>query len=267
MLRLYSVFRIANRYQPKSSFAGKILMLFVAFSFCFLNAWTQKPAKKMMDVVYLKDGGVLKGKIQEIRPGEVVKVEIMGGSIFVIKMSDVEKITEEPLTKSFGTKPPHVYREGIGYSTNTTLGMMIAGLGEVRYSIQTVHGVHLNPRITVGAGIGIDRYDIADRLVPVFLDARGDINPNNPCAIYYYGQIGLAFDWLADNFAETEEIEIGPTWALGMGMKFNMRQNLRWLINFGFREVGMARTTNWGTGTRRIEYTNRGVVIGFGIQY
>jgi len=48
-----------------------------------------------VDVVYLKNGGVIKGMIIEQVPNVQVKIQTKDGSIFVHKMDEIEKITKE----------------------------------------------------------------------------------------------------------------------------------------------------------------------------
>lgn len=52
------------------------------------------------DVVYLKNGSVIKGAVLEQIPDKTVKIQTSDGSIFVFQMSEVERITKE------GVPPP-----------------------------------------------------------------------------------------------------------------------------------------------------------------
>ena len=47
------------------------------------------------DVVYLKNGAVIRGEIIEQVPGESLKIQTRDGSIFVYKMEEVSKISKE----------------------------------------------------------------------------------------------------------------------------------------------------------------------------
>jgi hypothetical protein len=49
-----------------------------------------------IDVVYLKNGSIIKGMIMEQIPEKTIKIKTTDGSIFVYKMIDVLKITKEP---------------------------------------------------------------------------------------------------------------------------------------------------------------------------
>ena len=49
-----------------------------------------------IDVVYLKNGSILKGLILEQTPNVSLKIQTNGGSIFIYKMEEIEKIIKEP---------------------------------------------------------------------------------------------------------------------------------------------------------------------------
>lgn len=63
-----------------------------------LAAWAQQ----YIDVVHLKNGGMVKGTIIEQVPGVSLKVQTADGSVFVFQMSEVEKMTKEKSQKAFG---------------------------------------------------------------------------------------------------------------------------------------------------------------------
>lgn len=53
-------------------------------------------AEPKQDIIYKKDGSMLRGELieQDFKNG-VYKIELIGGSVFVVKESDIEKITKE----------------------------------------------------------------------------------------------------------------------------------------------------------------------------
>lgn len=51
--------------------------------------------KQYVDVVYLKNGSVIRGIIIEQVPNVSIKIETAGGSVFVYKMEEVERMTKE----------------------------------------------------------------------------------------------------------------------------------------------------------------------------
>lgn len=66
------------------------LVIVIVFSVSLLVAQTT-----FRDVVYLKNGGVIKGVILEMVPDKTVKIQTSDGSVFVYNMSDVDRITKE----------------------------------------------------------------------------------------------------------------------------------------------------------------------------
>lgn len=82
-----------------------ILALVALISFAMPAA-----AQQYQEVVYLKNGSVIKGTVIEQIPGQSVKVQTQDGSIFVYKMSEVDKIVKEDLQQS-QTKPATTIRE------------------------------------------------------------------------------------------------------------------------------------------------------------
>ena len=53
-------------------------------------------APRMEDVVYLKNGGIVRGMIYEQVPWESLKIHTQDGSVFVFEMGEISRITKEP---------------------------------------------------------------------------------------------------------------------------------------------------------------------------
>ena len=68
----------------------RILALLVVFSQSFGFAQEQ-----LQDVVYLKNGSIIRGDIIEQIPNKTIKVKTSDGSVFVYSMNDIERITKE----------------------------------------------------------------------------------------------------------------------------------------------------------------------------
>jgi len=49
----------------------------------------------MQDVVYLKDGSVIRGAVVEQIPGISIKIQTRDGNLFVFKMEDIDRIAKE----------------------------------------------------------------------------------------------------------------------------------------------------------------------------
>ena len=54
-------------------------------------------AQSLEDVVYLKDGTIVRGIIIEQIPGESLKIQTQGGSVFLYTLEEIAKIVKEPV--------------------------------------------------------------------------------------------------------------------------------------------------------------------------
>jgi hypothetical protein len=71
---------------------------FIFMTFCLgfiINSFSIYAQGEMQDVVYLKNGSIIKGTIIEQIPNESIKIETNEGSIFVYKIEEVSKIIKE----------------------------------------------------------------------------------------------------------------------------------------------------------------------------
>lgn len=135
-------------------------------------------AQTMQEVVYLKNGSVVRGIIIEQIPNVSLKIRTADGSIFAYEMADVDKITKEPSLSSlggangrYGKGPARGYRGfvDLGYSVG------VGELGEDRLDFTTSHGYQFNPYIFAGVGAGVDYFpDSYSVSVPVFAHARSE---------------------------------------------------------------------------------------------
>jgi len=86
---------------PISEFSNSYLFFICMFLFAFF-ALALLPesiyAQETTDVVYLKNGDILRGIIVEQIPFESIKMELPGGSTITVKYSDIAKITKERLS-------------------------------------------------------------------------------------------------------------------------------------------------------------------------
>ena len=96
-------------------------------------------AQTVVDVVYLKNGSVIRGTIVEQVPGESLKVQTANGSIFVYTLDEVEKMTkeeveEEEVSRPTGSKKYPVVALGL------SLGVPIVSFGLLDGSGQFYNG-------------------------------------------------------------------------------------------------------------------------------
>ena len=153
------------------------------------------------DVVYLKNGSVIRGVLIEQIPNVSLKIQTKDNNVFVYKIDEVLKIAKElpPQTpnniyNSNSNNEP-IGRVPIDYKKSgyTNISELVIGIGSDKsFGFQTINGLQLTPITFVGVGVGIDKYNIATML-PIFFDIRfnflkKDISP------YYNLGIGYALN-------------------------------------------------------------------------
>lgn len=97
-----------------------LLVLTIVLSASFAFAQTS-----LQDVVYLKNGSIIRGDIIEMVPGETVKIMTADGCVFIYGFADVEKFTKE--------RPMYYGRTAIKKKSPLAAGVMsyfMPGLGQ-----------------------------------------------------------------------------------------------------------------------------------------
>ena len=84
---------------------------------------------KYQDVVYLKNGGIIRGTIIEQVPNKSIKIETVDKSVFVYQMDEIEKFTKEQLNvESSGLRNNSEKRKGfIGLSLGASIPVGVYG--------------------------------------------------------------------------------------------------------------------------------------------
>lgn len=105
-------------------------ILFVACLaiFCSTPLFSQTSAR---DIVYLKNGSIVKGIIIEQVPNKSLKIETADGSIFVYEFSEIERIEKEGTGAS--SRPPELQEPRKSFLTKTLFtiqGALVVPLGE-----------------------------------------------------------------------------------------------------------------------------------------
>ena len=72
----------------------------ILFLACLMGMTFAFAQSSLQDVVYLKNGSIIRGDIIEMVPGETVKIMTADGSVFVHDFADVEKFTKEQPTNA-----------------------------------------------------------------------------------------------------------------------------------------------------------------------
>ena len=98
-----------------------------------IGLFTEAEAQIVEEVIYLKNGSVVRGIIVEQIPNETLRIRTKGGSEFVFKMSEVLKITKElPVVEppGPGRLPPSSYIKQKDPTMAAILSFLLTGTGQ-----------------------------------------------------------------------------------------------------------------------------------------
>jgi hypothetical protein len=185
-------------------------------------------AQNYQEVVYLKNGSIIKGVIVEQIPGVSLKVKTADGSIFAYSIDEVEKTTKEEITQrtnNYGIKNgfrPRGYRGFVELGGATGVG----DYGDGVFSFSTSHGYQINPYFYLGLGLGLDyhtSWEIA--IVPVFIDIRTNFIDNSISPFFDIKAGHSLFDgaglYLNPNIGIS--FSFSPKFALNLGVGCNIQ--------------------------------------------
>lgn len=158
-------------------------------------------AQQMQDVVYLKNGSIIRGAVLEQVPGGNVKIQTADGSVFVYPMADVQKIQKEKSRVSTSSNNTVVfynnpYKDSPAYQkkdADELYGWEKAprfrgfveqtstfGVGDYdydRYGLQASFGCQIIPYLYVGAGVGAEYWTDAEVWsAPIFAHVRTEFH-------------------------------------------------------------------------------------------
>lgn len=191
----------------------------------------------MEDVVYLKNGSIIRGVITEQVPNQSVKIQTRDRNLFVFKYDEIEKITKENipvenLTK--GSKGTEFKKKGF---INLTEINYCHGIGSVyvqdyyeksdaySFGFRTVSGYQFNEHLSLGIGVGIDKYNNATYL-PITFDVRATILKGKVSPVFA-ASIGYAVGSNTINYG----LFINPQ----IGFKTYISKNVAYLFNVGLK--------------------------------
>lgn len=193
---------------------------------CLLLVTTGVCAQKgYQDVIYLKNGSVVRGMVVEQVPGVSIKIETPDRSVFVFAMADVERITKETIERgavaNAGVSRGYQGLVAVGY------GIGVKQYGLDRAKVDVVNGYRSGPHLMAGLGFGLRAYTgdtAATLLVPLFVQVRFHFL-DRKITPYLAVQGGTAFD--ANDGFQT----MGPLFGGELGV--SIRSGKRTMLHFG----------------------------------
>jgi hypothetical protein len=209
-------------------------ILLTALLFCM--GWVVVAQNIQQDVVYLKNGGIMRGSIIEFIPEKYLKIETIGGNVFVYQVGEIEKCVKEPINESTYNNPDVNYKSGMtmhtdsssithGYygvfefATGVSAGYMN---GALRTKINFINGYRVCPWFATGLGFGFRFYPGNEVFMPFFVDLRTNFM-NKRTSPYF--SLGTGYSLCLSN-VNNGGFMLTPTVGVSVKLKKRMAINL-----------------------------------------
>lgn len=241
------------------------------------------------DVIYLKNGSIIRGKITEQKFGESLKIELLGGSIFVFNEGEIDSIKKENVRKAKLERiRKDYYRKDRGYRNITQLGLIYGvnlkndddpyayydnnNKDDLGLSIHTINGYQLWPYLYVGAGVGIERFiSYKQTFSPFYVRVSSEFLKRKVTP-YVFVDGGYAVMWKQrNNDYQSFENKGGAYASAGGGIRIYTRSRTSVLLSAAYR-MNMSETkwwyTMWSDGSYyTIKRTYHRMVVGIGVTF
>ncbi|MGB1207126.1 MAG: hypothetical protein ACPG5B_15880 [Chitinophagales bacterium] len=231
----------------------KIVLLIILFQ-CLVCGSILAQNLEKEDVIYLKNGGVIRGTIIEYVADGAIKIEVVGQNILVFETDEVEKMQKEAVL-TYRKKKRGVYFSESRYANHSSFGILFSQNDGVSSSIETVNSYRIKPYLSLGAGVGLmwmNTWRLGwARAMPIFVDVRGDVLPKARTTPFYYTQIGYGIDTAGEL---NDERKGGVYFALGTGIKIRTRSKMAFTFGIGYMHQHQEiRETDWWNDGQIIE--------------
>ena len=216
----------------------------------------------MEDVVYLKNGSIIRGIIIEQVPNQSIKIQTKDRNVFFYKLDEIEKMTKEnlPIENTQVQKEKKSFKlvefKKSGY-INITEGYYCLPLVSAQgyeyfrgtsYGIRTVNGYQFNEQFALGIGIGIEKgtnflnydrnyaYPGNVRFIPLTLDIRTSL---------LKGRVSPTFNFNGGYVIGLSDMKNGYHASTNLGIKVFITNNIAYLFNLGIKAQTQEIRT-WG---------------------
>jgi len=229
--------------------------------------------KAKLDVVYLKDGGMVRGHITEYILDKHLIIQSLSGETYTFKPHEIDRREREVIKSGKNKELREIQIKDKGYYNVTQFGLLISSgsNSETSPRLTTINGMRINRYVQVGLGASADfYYDF--NLFPVFLDVRGDVLKGQITPQYYIqGGYALTGTTVQNDWGWATKSKGGLMIGGGLGMKINTRSTVGFLLTVGYQHQRAERQSGWDDGDGNINWDtidklgfNR-LSIGFGI--
>lgn len=180
------------------------------------------------DIVYLKNGSIIRGSVEEFNVDGNIKIKTDDGSLFVYPANQVLRIQREVEEKR--ERKPSLFWSNLGeaYRGYADVGYGV-GIGKhdgSHFGASTTHGFEFGPYVYLGAGLAFDYYynlpfDEKQFCMPIYLNSRFQLSKSR-VAPFIDLKAGYSLTVESGFYGSPS---IGLAYALKPGLAFNFSLN------------------------------------------
>ncbi len=212
--------------------------------------------EKKFEIIYLKDGSVLKGNITEQVTNDFLTLKLRNGQEITVFHEEVVKI-------KYNQKAAKYYKKEKGFFHQATIGSSWKGSqrfggNQPYFSAETIHGYQFKRALRIGLGAGWD-YHPDFHIVPVFVSIGGDIGKLRIVPTYF-ANAGYGMAWERHNSDVSEEaiyedVTGGLMLHFGGGLKIKLSKTAL-IFNVGYKIQNLATERSFFDWQGRISSIN-----------
>ena len=176
----------------------------------------------------------------------------------------IDRIDREPI-------PGTQYYKQTGYFNTTSIAFSPGELGNA-FRFEMVNGYQIDPNFSIGIGLGYASYDDAPiDAIPAYIDLKYKILKSNSTPFAYLkAGYNFTINEEVDENSRREPVDkhIGGTIAnIGVGLHFDVAQNLAFNFTFGYLADNLSYTQMQGFRKIETDLNYRRIIIGFGLGF
>lgn len=199
------------------------------------------------DIVYLKDGSIIKGQIVGFDSLDHLRVKTGSSDFFLVPKSSIKKFRingEQTISENIA------FEKSKGFINITQIGF-ICGKSENSASVETYNGYRFNPHISIGLASGIVVYE-RGMLIPVGIGTQAILlnKKVSPTAFMSAGK-GLSVTPRINN----TELKGGPYWSARVGIRVKNGANSAFTFQIGYNCQKSSLRSSYGTWDGKENFT------------
>lgn len=239
----------------------KIFLCFLFLTGCVWPLAAQRPTE---DVLYLKNGWILRGHLTTPDSAANVGIQTNDGNVFRFAQSDVREAKREAVLRHLNIR----YRSR-GFGNYTEVGALASrtnvddrGTTTSAFTFHTVNGYRFGQLLYAGVGVGVDLY-ASQTFIPVFASLRGDFSRRGILIPYYYVDGGWGLNGTSSQPDQRQRG--GVHFAIGGGLKVLFNGNAGFLLSAGYylQQTAIETVGAAGTARRSLDYNRVAIRAGF----